>query len=474
MGKGAGKSRGKKSRAEVIRFDVPFALDRPPLTNLDLGIDRFVQRGRDHTYTTDITVLDTFDHRLNRSGVLLAHRVCDGLGDWYLSAQGWESLLPAELSLPVDAEGDLPEQLASLVRPLRRLLPLGPVAAITLERAEYSIRSDLLVLGTLRDDKFTIRRGGVAIGRVREVTIRPTNQLTRAQREHLVATLLAAGGARVREFPDVRGRIGAPATGLTDFPTPRPAEPTDTLERLVMRVFAARLRAILAADLAARQADPAPAGHTHDLVDQLGFLDAEVRGLSGVLEPQWRSRFEEAIAASLADGQAHADQGLLTQHAERYLEVLDQLVAATRAPKLGDAARRPASSVLRQLIEAQSVVVFDRCDQLSEKASDERWTAAATAAARLHLLIDVSLDVCGDKGQRLSARAHDLADALAAVAASPISPSDADLAELSAPAAFGLGRRFQAELDASVAARSEFVASWRGRRGKLAKVMVRP
>jgi hypothetical protein len=45
-------------------------------------------------YEIAVTLLDAPDHRLIRSGVLLAHRVLDGRGEWYITAPDWQPLLP--------------------------------------------------------------------------------------------------------------------------------------------------------------------------------------------------------------------------------------------------------------------------------------------------------------------------------------------------------------------------------------------
>ena len=69
---------------------------------------------------------------------------------------------------------DLPEELADLLRPLRRRATLGPVAALTCDRREFALRDDHgTTLALLRDDKVTVRRGGLTTARYREVMITP-------------------------------------------------------------------------------------------------------------------------------------------------------------------------------------------------------------------------------------------------------------------------------------------------------------
>lgn len=452
----AKKSNSKKSGD--VRFDMPYVVPDPPLANQALGIDRPALRGKDHTYTIDVTVLDTPDHRLVRSGLLLAHRVSDGLGDWYLNAQEWAPLMPEEISMPVDAEGDLPDRLASLVRPFRRLAPLGPVAAVTLERQAYTIRGTVsdgaLVLATLRDDRFTIRKGGVVITRVREVTLRPTPAMSAPQRAHVVSLLSAAGGSRVQQFPPLRERLGAPATGLTDLPAPRPWRDDQSLEEFVERTFATRLRAIVGADLELRNESTESTRH---LTRELRGLADEVRGFSAVLEPEWRARFEEHLDALVDGDEAEAP---IMQRGDHYMAVLDALVAATRAPRLGDQSRYPASAVMRQIVAGQLTVLRDRCAALQAESASEAWAAALSAARRLRLTALAGAELDGKAARRLVTEVTEVAQALERCVVGPREPDAEALGAMTASAAFEAGRRHQRALDASLTGRGRFVESW--------------
>ena len=61
-----------------------------------------------------------------------------------------------------------------MIRPLRRRATLGPVAALICDRREFALRDDEgTTLALLRDDKVTVRRGGLTTARYREVLITP-------------------------------------------------------------------------------------------------------------------------------------------------------------------------------------------------------------------------------------------------------------------------------------------------------------
>ena len=63
-------------------YDMPYSAATPRLINPDLGLHHLVARiGHNAAYEISVTLLDAPDHRLIRSGVLLAHRVLDGRGE---------------------------------------------------------------------------------------------------------------------------------------------------------------------------------------------------------------------------------------------------------------------------------------------------------------------------------------------------------------------------------------------------------
>ena len=120
-------------------YDMPYSAATPRLINPDLGLHHLVARaGHNAAYEISVTLLDAPDHRLIRSGVLLAHRVLDGRGEWYITAPDWQPLLPKD-RIELMGHADLPEELADMIRPLRRRATLGPVAGLTCDRREFAL-----------------------------------------------------------------------------------------------------------------------------------------------------------------------------------------------------------------------------------------------------------------------------------------------------------------------------------------------
>lgn len=458
--------------AQAIYLDMPYAVDEPHLAAPEVGIDRVSRRGRNRSYVMDVTLLDTPDHRLIRAGIFLAHRVSDGLGEWYLDAPGWRPYLPAERSEPMDAFGDLPEEFAKWVRPFRRRSALGAVAALTIDRVEYVVHGHhadgrVIELATIRDDKLTVRRGGITTTRAREVTLKPKSAIKSAQLQHLMTRLAQAGGTQVTAFPPLTRRLGAPATGLTDFPEPRPLVPGIALDSFVASVFAHRLQAIVHADLAARRDGTGWA----QVAREVSALRADLRGLSSVLEPESREKLETDVAAmSALVGDTPADAGL----PERYFEVLDELVLAARAPRVGDLGPKSASSVLRQRAEAALVIVTDRCDSLLLGSPVERWRAALAAVTQLRHVTAVASVVMPKPAKKLRRLLQELSELLEPCVGVPEAPPEEQLRAMSALEAFEAGREYELAVSAGTAAQIDFIDAWPAVHQQLGKVKVHP
>jgi hypothetical protein len=374
-------------------YDVPYSAVAPRMINPDLGLHHLVARaGHNAAYEISVTLLDAPDHRLIRSGVLLAHRVLDGRGEWYITAPDWHPLLPKD-RIELMGHADLPEELADMIRPLRRRATLGPVAALTCDRREFALRDDQgTTLALLRDDKVTVRRGGLTTARYREVLITPVGpELTDEQVAWLDRTLAQVGAAHVPRFPRLVFRLGAPATGPTDIPVPGPFDAAAPFKKFVSQLVALRLRQIVEADLAIRGGDLAAVGR---LADQAARLRLELKGLSVVLDAEWVEDLYDELGWISLDGDSSNGDGhdRLTARlrSDRYLTVLERLVAAVRSPRLADQRSDPAGEVLAGLI-SMAINRMSRCaDHLIVDSPDHEWEEAWQEMGRLEWVVGVA------------------------------------------------------------------------------------
>ncbi len=446
-------------------YDLPYSAPAPRLINPDIGLHNLVARaGHNAAYEIDVTLLDAPDHRLIRSGVLLAHRVLDGRGEWFMTAPDWQPLLPKD-RIELMGHVDLPEEFADLLRPLRRRATLGPVAALNCDRREFALRDDKgTTLALLRDDKVTVRRGGLTTARYREVMITPIGPgLTDEHVAWLDRAFTQAGATGVPRFPRLVARLGAPATGPTDLPKPEPFDADAPFKKFVSQLLALRLRRIVEADLAIRGGDQTAVGR---LADEAARLRDELRGLAEVLDAEWvEDLYDELgwISLDSAPSDPSGRDRLASRlHSERYLTVLERLVGAVRAPKLADARADPASQVLRELISGALRRVRRAADGLAADSADEDWDDAWQEMGRLNWVLDVAAQVLPDEATKLQHRLADTAGLLAQVHDDRSSEAAALLmvAELTPQLAFLAGRDFERETDKARRTRREFVREW--------------
>lgn len=441
---------------DVLRFEVPYIASSPRLINPSIGLASLVpSRQPDATYVIDVTLLDSPDHRLIRCGVLLAHRVRDGLGEWYLSADGWSPHLSGEQTEPM-GQGDLPERFADLVRPFRRIGPLGPVAALTADRRE-SVFTDVSghPLATVRDEKVTIRRGGLTTARFREVTVSPIGAgLNDQQQGFLIERLTTLGASQVVRFAPLVQRLGAPANGRNDFPEPRPIDTDDSVSAWLANLIAARLRVIVAADLSIRGGD---ATHVPALVRSAARLRAELGGLADLLDRSWLADIDEELDWLVSTPEPDVPGRL---RSEFYLTLLDHLVTAARGPQIGDLAGQRAKAALRD-------VVGDAVNRLSGRVQAVSAESPLADWQMLHEVMQQVLDagvvaahLNPKQVRRIRDRLLPLRDSLAACTGADLDDL-AETARASSPdEAFALGREYERELAGRVGRRQAWLHGW--------------
>ena len=407
-------------RPAVMRFDVPFQADAPPLLSQDAGITGLMER-RATSHSIDVTVLDTADDRLLRAGVVLAHRVLGGEGDWYLAAPGWAPYLPQECIVPIGATAELPQEFADLTRPLVRRAVLGPVAALECQRTEYLLRGPDGDLGAIRDERVKVR--------------------------HVRAALDAVSATAVDEFPALQQRLGAPATGGTDFPEPAPLDREATMEAFVTRLFATDLHALVRAQYRSQEAVTAA----------LQEVQRHVRGLANVLDPAWRQAVESALVTASTPWLAA-------------LDVVDSLVAAVHAPRLGDVSAEPAAALLLRRAQQGAYILADRCRSLTTDSIDADWRAALGAAEQVCASGQVAVQLHGKPARKLLGVVTKVASDLRECAASPEVP---DLSQLDPQEAFERGREMERAHQRVARARASFVERWPERVTRIRRLLAK-
>lgn len=449
----------KWGQRAVVRLEVPFTAEAPVLTSEEVGLTRLVRRPT-ASFELEVTILDAPDGRLMRDGVVVAHRVMGGFGQWYLAAPRWSPHLPELYTEPIESIAELPANIARRVRPFVRHSVIGPIAALLARRDEFALRNAQdETVAIVRDERVRVRRGGVITARYREVTIWPESELTVDQLRHLLLAATNINAVRVDKFPTLERRIGAPLTGLSNFPSPRKITPDDTLEDFVSSVFGHHLLAIVEADLDRR-------GHDYDdlslVNDRLWAFGRDLRGLATVLEPAWRESVESLLVGLPFPTPVEIETATLG--------VLDALVGAVHAPRLGDLARKPAAQVLFQPAQQGAAILGERCRALSVDGSDQTWQAALRAAEQLEVAALVARPLYGKRLRKLVKLLDDMIDELRDCALGPFR-GEPELEALTVRQAYQLGVDTERARGAVAARRTAFIDSWPKRAVKARKLM---
>lgn len=152
---------------------------------------------------------------------------------------------------------------------------------------------------------------------------------------------------------------------------------------------------------------------------------------------------------------------------ERYYAVLDNLIAAVRAPQLGDMSQKQAAPVLRQQLESGMRILIARCHRLRGEATDADWEAALEAARQLLGTTEGLAILFGKLARRVAKQLRKTQHLLEPCQPVADWPDQARLAEMSPEQAFSAGRELQRAGDARDAARARFVREWPEVCGKL-------
>ncbi len=452
-------------RVRAHRFQMPYQVDAPPLTDPEAGIDRVLLRGRHDRRVSTLTLLDTTDERLSWAGVTLAHQVVGESGEWVLQAPNWQPWLPGERVEPFLEGDEIPEEIAELVRPFRRRGTIGPIAGIIVERAAYVLLdADGIELGQVLDDRVTVRRGGLAVSRQREVSFEPTDAMNLPQRGLIVDRLIQAGGMRVEDFPTTADRLAGlvrAADATDEMPTPGQASAEEFCEWL----FTGRLFALLRADL---QVSGGEVPDTAALQSELAELADVVRGLDALVDPAWAADLVGAIDRVVGQPARHRVREL----GEGYLDALDLLASAARVPRLRalptDEANQPLTA--RQHLRTDAAQRLDRLvqavDALTPDADDAAWQHAVDRADDTLRVLNAGVEVLDKVAQRRRRVVKLLSGLVKAVSATPTLGPDA-LQAMSPAEAFEAGRDYQRAVAQVAEPRRKLLDGWPRVRSKL-------
>lgn len=455
--------------------------------------------------TLRATYYDTADLRLARAGISFRHRRGDD--------QPWTVKLPTptvgtrrEISRAGPADS-VPTELARLLTAAHRGAPLSAAATMRTLRQGYELRdADDRVLVEIADDTVTVLEARQPVATFREIEVeryagrrRLLKRVGRALRDAgavegaFVAKHVRALGAAAAAPPDLvaaSGPISAKASAASVVtralrrdigrifeydPLVRLGEPLADGDTAVhqMRVGCRRLRSDVKVF-----APLLDAVWAHGLRAELGWLadglgrarDAEV-----LRERLCRTATTDPLAPLDAAAVARIDADLAARHDEavraldgllsstRYLELLERLIVASRAPQLAAGADESARDVLPALVD-RPWRKLRAATGVSPNDPDHRWHALRIRGKRARYAIDAVAETLGGGASELAkalGRVQDLLgehqDAAVAaetwLAAATADPADHELAVTA-------GRLYERERTTIRDVRQRFPASW--------------
>ena len=452
---------------------------------------------------------DTSDLRLAREGITLRHR--SGEGD----ADGWHLKLPVhEAGVPdagagardeihqAGADDRVPDHLRDIVEVHLRAAVLGPVATLQTIRTSYQLLDGSGVpLAELVDDLVSVINQGHVAGRFREIEVEDTGGGLGVLED--VGTVLRTAGAVGGEFvPKVVRALGPRATADPDPPKPATVDPNDPARLAVQAILRRYIRAFMANDQAVRRgADDGvhqmrvaarrlrsalkafrpllDVDWAQSLRDELkwvgdslgGARDAEVLlarllGELDALPPeqvvgQVRAKIEQTVGGDLT---AATETALATLRSERYLALVDRLVAAGWDPMTTPMAEKPAGDVLPPLVaDAWTKLAKGAAHVRRRGATDDDWHQTRIRAKQARYSAEAVVPIFGKPAKALAKQAEAVQELLGehqdAVVAADVVRRLA-VAPRSGSIAFTLGLIYARQQQVLARTRDEFPALW--------------
>lgn len=392
--------------------------------------------------TLTAAYFDTEDLRLARWGITVRHRTGD--------ASGWTVKLPEGESGPAMVRRELgfegaptrvPDGVTGLLRAYLRGASLTTVAQLRTSRVGFDLLdAEGSAVAEIVDDRVTIFEGRVVAGQFREVEVELTPLAPPDLLGTLVAFLEAAGAtATVDATPKVFRALGPKACDPPDVVVPVKVRGNERAQVAVTAALAKSVARIIGHDPGIRIGDDPEDVHQarvgtrrlrSDLRTFATLLDAaavaplrnELRWAAAELG---RSRDADVLLDRLrnqtsrlserdATGVSALLRRLVAEHdearsamlcaldSERYVVLLDRLVAVVRDPPFTCAADLPAASVLPPLVAPAWRRLAKAMRAIDASSPEEALHAARIHAKRCRYAAEAVAPAIGEPASRLA------------------------------------------------------------------------
>lgn len=483
-----------------IKLAAPPTVTLPPLSDPLAGVVA-EPAGTRHLVAT---YYDTDDLRLARAGVSLRHRNDEGWAVKIPAGTDRDALLDrATYAFPGD-ETDPPPDALDLIRAFTRTASVAPVARLRTTRRAVRLRTAQgNPIGEVVDDDVIVVGGDAPVRAFRELEIEVADGAPEAQTIAIVARLRAAGAGTPDRTPKIVRALGPRAAEPSDLdPGPETAHDLGEVVRDALRASVAKL---ITHDAGVRRGEDAEELHQARVATRR--LRAHLRTFRSLLEGPWADALRvdlqwvgaalgavrdadvlldrlEGRLAQLPE-QDHApgerlltllraqrddarDHLLVVLRSHRYVELLERLVDAVRAPRLLPRTDEETDEeVLRATVRRPWNHLRDAVDALPEHPDEPLDTdlhEVRKRAKRVRYAVEAVEGAFGKPARAFARELTEVQDILGehqdgVVAAEWLRTAAAQIDDQ--PAAFVAGELVALEHDASVAARRAWPRVWR-------------
>jgi CHAD domain-containing protein len=434
----------RRSEEREVKLGAPPTFHLPSFESSDNGVVGVTHEPE----RLQTLYLDTDDLALTRWGVSLRHR----------KGEGWTLKLPSEGAGDLLARTELtfdgdprrpPAEMIDLVRGYVRTADLEPQVRLRTLRRRIDLQdADGQIVARLFDDEVSVLDGRRIAARFRELEAEATEATPDGLLVDLVERLRGEGAGEPDPTPKVVRALGPraeepPEVEMTDLGSSPTAGDVvrsalaEAVTRLIRHDVVVRIDTDPEGVHQARVATRRLRSHLRtfapllvtdwalELRDELGWLaqvlgrrrDADVmleriRGRAESL-PEQSAHGVKRVLAALEHERSVASEVLEeTMRSDRYLNLLDRLVAAAREPALMDEAAASTNDVLPGLVRPPWRSLAKAAKAVSDPPRDEELHAVRIRTKRCRYAAEAVAPVLGKRARAFASDAAKLQDVL--------------------------------------------------------------
>ena len=427
-----------------VKLAAPPAFALPDLEDLAAAVETSPVDER----RLETVYYDTPDLRLARWGANLRIRQSEG---WTLklpSTSAGPALTRRELEFPGDP-GHPPDAAVALVLAYVRRSTLVPVASLSTLRRRVQLKNrEGTVLAEVVDDDVSVIQGLRVQNRFREVEVELKDQSADRLLEPILARLRVAGAADEDPTSKLVRALGARATAVPEV-DPMALTPSSTAGEVVRHTIAVSVASLMRHDPGVRLGDDPEDVHRARVATRR--LRSQLRTFRTVLDSEWANALREDLrwlgaglgsvrdrqvmaqrvrsrANALAEDdaltvadlsgelQAESEEArarlVLDMRSDRYIDLIDRLVEASRAPALTAQAHQRAEVAIPALARRDWKQLRKGVAKLPDHPADAELHRIRILAKRVRYAAEAAQPIVGKGATRNAEAAAALQDVL--------------------------------------------------------------